>query len=123
MNLLKFSYLLGGYYDIVLGIGILFLYKFLFPIFLLPIPDEILFIQVIALFLLAIGFYLLYTSNKAEDFIFVGIGSIFVRFVFAILVLIKITEVDTGFIILATTDTITGLVILYPILKIKYFNK
>ncbi len=119
MKLLEFSYKLGGYYDIVLGLGILFLYKTLFPIFSLPIPDELLYVQVTALFLLAVGFYLLFTAKNAENYLFVGVGSIFVRFVFAILVLIRIQEVALGFKILAIADTLIGLLILYPTLKIK----
>lgn len=123
MNLLKLSYQIGGYYDIVLGLGILLFYKILFPIFSLSIPGELLYVQVTGLFLLAVGFYFLYTANNAQEYIFIGLGSIFVRFVFAILVLLRIQEVELGFKILATSDTLIGLLILFPIIKIKYLSK
>ena len=81
MNFLKIAYLIGGYYDILLSMGLLFLNGVLFPIFDLPIPSELIFVQVLGLFLLVIGVFLIYTADNAKDYYFVGLGSAFVRII------------------------------------------
>ncbi|MCY3413372.1 MAG: hypothetical protein INQ03_17160 [Candidatus Heimdallarchaeota archaeon] len=119
MELPKLSYLIGGYYDYLLAIMLFFFHEQLFPIFDFVVPEEKMFIRALALFLAAVGYMLIKTADKAREFAVIGYASAAVRFGYVLLVVIRITNIPWGFILLAVTDGITGLLIVYAL----YFAK
>lgn len=119
-QLLKYTYLIGGLYDLILGftlvIGLTFTGKTLSNLFDVALPQPLLFGQVSGLFLIAVGYYLLVASKKPTNFMFIAMGSVFVRLSYGMIILLSISTVHPLYIILGITDTLTGFLLLFSII-------
>jgi hypothetical protein len=112
------AYLIGGYYDLILGFALLLSSRQLVKIFNIEMVINI-FNELTGLFLLAIGFLLVVYAKNAMDSPFIGLSSVFVRFSFVILVILYsvFSKIHYLFIVFALTDFLTGLMILIPIVN------
>ena len=118
---LKIGFLIGGIYDLLLGIGVLFFSDLMENFLGIKKPDNMIFVYISGLFLILVGYILIYTANRnVEDFLFIGLGSCIIRFsYFLIVVFIWLTDgVEIIYVLLGCTDALTGLFILIPILLI-----
>ena len=122
MNLLKISYQLGGAYDILLGLGLLFLRNYLLTFLHQKEPAIPQIADALGLFLVAYGFLLIDESRKSDTRFNVGFASAVVRILFFILVILYLvfSSVELLYIVLSCTDLLTGLFILYGISSVKY---
>ena len=117
---LKLSFIIGGAYDLILGISILFFPDLMIKVldlinFSVTRPENMLFAQTSALFLIAVGYMLLYSGYQTPiKFAFIGYSSAIIRFGYAFIVLFSAaTEgVESGFLLIAITDLLTGLLLL-----------
>ena len=119
VKFIKLGFFIGGIYDLILGFGAIFLSDLLISIFGINKPDNMIFVYISGLFLLLVGYFLLYACfHDVTNYLFIGFGSSVVRFAFAlIIILFWITEgVEFVYILIACTDTVTGLFIFIPIL-------
>ncbi len=117
---LKRVYIIGGVYDLVLGISILFFPDTLTAIFAVNKPDNMVFVYLTGLFLILVGYFLIYAAiNDATKYIVIGMGSVLIRFSYALIIVVIffIEGVESLYLLTALTDTLTGLMILIPILK------
>jgi hypothetical protein len=118
---LKIGFLIGGIYDLLFGIGILFFSDLMVDFLGIKKPDNMIFVYTSGLFLILVGYILIYTANRnVEDFIFIGLGSCIIRFsYFLIVVLVWLTDgIEIIYVLVGCTDALTGLLILIPILSI-----
>ena len=106
------SFLIGGFYSLILGLGVIFLLEPIFTFFHHKLPENQIFPFTTGLFLIGVGYMLVKGAQQPEQSIHVGIGSMFVRLVYVIFVLINLPKIELLYIILAFTDAITGLFIL-----------
>ena len=125
VHYLKYAYIIGGIYDLLLGIALLFFNNLFISLFSIERPVPIIFAQTTALFLIATGYFLLYSSQDPAHFIFVGLGSIFVRFSYSLIVLESwvIGSVEPIYLLFAFTDSLTGIIIAVPLFLTKNINK
>jgi len=129
VQILKLTYIIGGLYDLILGstlvFGLTWFGKTLSTI-LGPLPQPLLFGQVAGLFLMTVGYYLVYSSREPLNYVFIAVGSVFVRLSYGLLtiytVLILQQPIDALYILLAFTDTISGVLILVALLWNKALN-
>lgn len=122
MNFLKISYQIGGAYDTILGLGILFLRNYLLTFLHQKIPVVPQIADALGLFLIAYGFLLIDESRKSDTRFNVGFSSAVVRIIFFILVVLYLvfSSVELLYIVLSCTDLLTGLFLLYGISSVKY---
>ncbi len=116
---IKFGFLIGGVYDLLFGFGVLFFSDLMVNILGIKKPDNMIFVYISGLFLILVGYILIYTANrKVEDFLFIGLGSCIIRLsYFLIVVLIWLTDgIEIVYVLVGCTDALTGLLILIPIL-------
>lgn len=115
---LKIAFLIGGIYDILLGITLLTMPVGVAQLFGVSPPTDIIFVQVTALFLIFVGYYLLYAIQDVRKMAFIGYGSSFVRLGYAVIVILGVINqtVETGYLMVAMTDTITAIILLVPLL-------
>ncbi|MHA2169225.1 MAG: hypothetical protein ACXAB7_04970 [Candidatus Kariarchaeaceae archaeon] len=116
-SFLSKAFIIGGIYDLILGFPLLLFYKRLQDLFNVDEPEPNIFIPITALFLLAVGYLLLYTAPQAESYVFVGISSAFVRIGFAITVFVTllIDDIHWIFVFFAITDILTATLLIYPV--------
>ncbi len=124
-NFLKISYVIGGVYDVLLGIGVLFFRNFLLTFIHESIPNVAQISDALGLFLIAYGYLLLDESQKSDPRINIGLTSALVRIIFFLSVVYYAVfyTVELLYIILASTDLLTGLLILYGIYTFKKREK
>ncbi len=121
VKFIKIGFLIGGIYDLLLGIGVLFFSDLMVDFFGIAKPDNMIFVYISGLFLILVGYILIYTANRnVEDFIFIGLGSCIIRFsYFLIVVFIWLTDgIEIIYVLVGCTDALTGLLILIPTLSI-----
>lgn len=116
---IKLIFLIAGVYDIILGIGSLFLTESLSNFFNTPIPYPLLYPQVIGLFLLALGYMLIFAAKDIKKFAFIGFASLFVRYSFVLIILLTSMSqtVDFIYFVIAFTDFLTGTLLLISLLS------
>ena len=115
----KMGFLIGGIYDLLFGIGVLFFSDFMINILGIKKPDNMIFVYISGLFLILVGYILIYSSYRdIENFLFIGLGSSFIRLsYFVIVIFIWLTEgVEIVYVLVGCTDALTGLLILIPTL-------
>lgn len=119
MNILKTSYLIGGVYDLLLGLGILFLRNYLLTVAKQTIPNIPQISDALGLFLIAYGYLLLDESRQVMPQLNIGITSAIVRILFFIIVMLYFlfNHVEIIYISFAVTDFITGSFIFLGIFK------
>jgi hypothetical protein len=115
---LKIAFFIGGIYDVLLGIPLLFFPDFTATLLNVAKPEPIIWAQTIGIFLIIVGYLLLIAVQDVQRLVFVGIGSIVIRLGYVILVLLTwmTTGIETGYILIAITDTLTAIIILIPII-------
>ena len=119
MNLLKTSYLIGGIYDLALGLGIIFLRTLVLSLFKQKNPSIPVIADALGLFLVAYGYLLVIESRKDKPNIQIGATSAFVRIAYFIFVIYYIitSSVELLYVLLAFTDLGTGLFICWSIIS------
>jgi hypothetical protein len=118
---LKIGFLIGGIYDLLFGIGVLFFSDLMEDFLRIKKPDNMIFVYISGLFLILVGYILIYTANRnVEDFIFIGLGSCIIRFSYFLIVVFiwLIDGIEIIYVLVGCTDALTGLLILIPILLI-----
>ena len=115
---LKIAFLIGGIYDVLLGLPLLFLPDFTATLLSVTKPEPIIWAQTIGLFLIFVGYYLLMAIPDVKRLVFIGVGSIVIRLGYATLVLLALMTygIETGYILIAITDTLTAFILLIPII-------
>ncbi|MFW9856362.1 MAG: hypothetical protein ACFFFG_15015 [Candidatus Thorarchaeota archaeon] len=114
---LRIGIIIGGIYDLVLGVSLLFP-DLTAPILSINKPNPEIYSHVVGLFLIAVGYLLLVSSQDVKRLAFIGVGSCFVRLDFVFLVVLSwlTIGIETGYLLLAMTDTITAALILIPMI-------
>lgn len=121
VKFIKIGFLIGGIYDLLLGIGVLFFSDLMVDFFGIAKPDNMIFVYISGLFLILVGYILIYAAYRnVEDFLFIGLGSCIIRFsYFAIVVFIWLTDgIEVMYVLVGCTDALTGLFILIPTLLV-----
>ena len=115
---LKIAFVIGGIYDILLGVPLLFFTDLTSTILNVSKPEPVILPQTIGIFLIIIGYFLLIVIQDIRKFIFIGVGSVVIRLSYATLaVLTWLTlEIEIGYFIVAMTDTLTAIILLVPII-------
>ena len=94
VKFIKLGYLIGGIYDIIFGLGIIIFPELLISFFQLTKPNIMIFVYVSGLFLLVVGYFLLYACfHDVREYLFIGFGSSMVRFAFALIVILEMKRV------------------------------
>ncbi|MHA1236226.1 MAG: hypothetical protein ACTSQ9_01020 [Candidatus Hodarchaeales archaeon] len=74
VKFIKIGFLIGGIYDLLLGIGVLFFSDLMVDLFGITKPDNMIFVYISGLFLILVGYILIYAAYRnVEDFLFIGI--------------------------------------------------
>ncbi|MHA2246706.1 MAG: hypothetical protein ACXADY_17315 [Candidatus Hodarchaeales archaeon] len=115
---LRIAFLIGGIYDLILGISLLFFSDFLIELLNITKPDNMIFTKINGLFLITVGYFLIYARQNVRKLAFIGFGSAFIRFSYACIVLITwITqEIELVYLIVGITDGLTAIILLIPLL-------
>ncbi|MHA2299079.1 MAG: hypothetical protein ACXADA_23880 [Candidatus Hodarchaeales archaeon] len=111
---LKAVYLISGVYDLILGIAsVIFADSFL-DLFNVSHSDPPIFLQISGLFLITVGYFLIYSSQKPKEFVFIAVGSVFVRLSYALIIIVTMLSqiIEPFYVLFAITDGITGLIII-----------
>ena len=118
MQVIQISYLVGGIYDIFLGLGVILFRSMIISLFGQLEPNIPILADSLGLFLLAYGFLLIWESRNEQPNLQIGITSAFVRLAYASFVIYYLffSTIEFLYIFLAFTDTITGLFILFEII-------
>lgn len=117
MKVLKFSYQIGGLYDLLLGLGVLFLRNYLLTALKQTIPNIPQVTDALGLFLIGYGFLLLDESRQAFPRLNIGLISAIIRILFFIIVMLYVSfaQIEIIYILFALTDFLTGLFIILGI--------
>lgn len=115
---LKMAFLIGGIYDILLGVPLLFFPDFTATLLNITKPEPLILPQITGLFLIIIGYFLIIATQDVRKLVFIGIGSVVIRLGYAALVIFTwmTLEIEMGYFIIAMTDTLTAIILLVPIL-------
>ncbi|MFX0122597.1 MAG: hypothetical protein ACFFAE_03110 [Candidatus Hodarchaeota archaeon] len=115
---LKIAFLIGGIYDILLGVPFLFFPDFSATLLNVTKPEPILWAQTIGIFLILVGYFLLVATQDVQRLVFIGVGSIVIRLGYVTLVILAwlTSGIEMGYILIAMTDTITIFILLVPII-------
>ncbi len=118
-RILKIAFFIGGFYDLILGVGVLFFSDLLVRFFRLSKPDNMIFVQLTGLFLIFAGYCLLYSAYfDVLKMTFTGLGMVIVRFSYFIISLIGVInqELELAYLLIGFSDAIMALVLLIPII-------
>jgi len=121
VKFIKIGFLIGGIYDLLLGIGVLFFSDLMVDLFGITKPDNMIFVYISGLFLILVGYILIYSAYRnVEDFLFIGLGSCIIRFSYFLIALtVWLTDgIEVMYVLIGCTDVLTGLFILIPILLV-----
>ncbi|MHA2369907.1 MAG: hypothetical protein ACXADX_13895 [Candidatus Hodarchaeales archaeon] len=115
---LAIFFVIGGIYDIILGIGLIFFVDLLSEILDEPKPEPFIFAQVSGIFLIVIGYFLLYAAQNPRKLAFVGAGSVVARLSYSIIVIFAwfLDEISIVYVFFGLTDALTALLILLALL-------
>lgn len=115
---LKIAFVIGGIYDILLGVPLLFFPDLASTILNVSKPEPLILFQTIGIFLIIIGYFLLIATQDVCKFIFIGVGSAVIRLGYATLVVLTwlTLEIEMGYFLVAMTDALTAIVLLVPII-------
>ncbi|MHA1991582.1 MAG: hypothetical protein ACXACX_15030 [Candidatus Hodarchaeales archaeon] len=114
LRTIKLIFIIAGIYDIILGLMTLFLTEYLAILLKNSVPSPLLFPQATGLFLLALGYMLIYATKDIKKYAFIGFASLFVRYSYVVIIILTtITQtVDPIYLLIALTDFITGTLLL-----------
>jgi hypothetical protein len=123
--MLKLSYTICGVYDLILAIGLIFFSDFISSYFDISKPDNMLYVYTSGLFLLTVGYYLIFAAfHEPAQYLFIGFGSAIIRLSFSVIVIfLWLNEsIEDFYLILVLTDSFTGILLLIPIFKTGEFS-
>jgi hypothetical protein len=117
-RLLKLVFLIGGIYDLILGIGVIFFSDFLIAFFNLTTPNNMLFVYLTGVFLTVLGYFQFYALQDVQKLAFVGFGAIVVRLFYAIIIVFTsfTIGIEHAYLVTAFTDVLMGLFLLIPLM-------
>ncbi|MFX0086726.1 MAG: hypothetical protein ACFFAU_13725 [Candidatus Hodarchaeota archaeon] len=118
-RILKIAFFTGGFYDLILGVGVLFFSDPLILFFSLNKPNNMIFVHLTGLFLIFAGYCLIYSAHfDVLKMTFIGLGMVILRFSYFIISLIGILdqELELAYLLVGFSDAIMALVLLIPIL-------
>jgi hypothetical protein len=115
---LKIAFLIGGIYDVLLGLPMLFFPDFTATLLNVTKPEPIIWVQTIGIFLIIVGYLLLLATQDVRRLVFIGVGSVVIRLGYATLVILTLitSGIETGYVLVAITDTLTALILLIPMI-------
>lgn len=115
---LKIAFLIGGIYDIILGISMIFLSDFIVRLLNITKPEPMVLPYTIGVFLIIIGYFLIIATQDVRRLAFIGAGSCIIRFGYAFLAVLAYftQDLEAGYLLMASTDTITAIILLVPLL-------
>ncbi|MHA2252935.1 MAG: hypothetical protein ACXAD7_21410 [Candidatus Kariarchaeaceae archaeon] len=121
---LKLAFLIGGIYDLLLGIPMVLVPRFLSDLLDIEYPSQDIFMYLTGTFLIAVGYYLVYASRDPENYLFIGFGSALIRLIFALIVIIKLIgdDIEVIFGLFAFTDILTALFLLLTIMSVENYR-
>ena len=96
----------------------LFLPDFVVTLLNIPKPEPMVLIQTLGVFLIIIGYFLLLVTRDVRKLAFIGAGSCIIRFGYAFLAVLAYftQDLEAGYLLVASTDTITAIILLVPLL-------
>ncbi|MHA2175981.1 MAG: hypothetical protein ACXABI_14220 [Candidatus Hodarchaeales archaeon] len=114
---LKVSFLIGGTYNIISGVILLLFWDSLFSIFKIHIPTPI-FIQITALFLIVIGYFLVYAAQNSRELFVIGVGSATTRLGYFLIALVSLIrqDIEIIYLIFGIIDALIAIIILILVL-------
>jgi len=114
---LKVSFLIGGTYNLLSGIILLLFWDSLSSFFEAQIPNPI-FIQITAVFLIVVGYFLVYAAQNPRELVIIGVGSATTRFGYFLIVLISLIgqDIEIVYLIFGIIDAFIAIIILIPLL-------
>ena len=114
---LKTAFLVGGIYDILLGIPMLFLPDLTATLLNVTKPEPIIWAQTSGVFLIIVGYFLLIGTQDARRLAFIGVGWAVIRLGYATLTVLSwlTIGIEMGYMLVAMTDTLTAIILLVPI--------
>ncbi|MFX1282423.1 MAG: hypothetical protein ACFFB5_02165 [Promethearchaeota archaeon] len=114
---LKLSFLIGGLYNISMVILLLFFGEF-FSSYVEVQKPELIFIQFTALFLIIVGYFLVYAAQNPQKLVIIGFGSVVTRLgYFSIVILTLISQgLEIVYLLFGLIDAIIALIILIPLI-------
>ncbi len=118
-QVLKTAFYLGGVYDLLLGIGLLFFSDLVVSILSITKPDNMIFVQLTGLFLLFAGYCLCYAGYfDVKKMAFIGLGMVILRFSYLLIAIIGVInkELELIYLVIGFSDAIMALVLLIPII-------
>ncbi|MFX0172917.1 MAG: hypothetical protein ACFE9L_13460 [Candidatus Hodarchaeota archaeon] len=117
-RLLKLTFLIGGIYDLILGVGVIFFSDFLMAFFNLTKPNNMLFVFLTGVFLIVMGYFQIYALQDVQKLAFIGFGAIIVRLVYAIIIVFNsfTIGIEQAYLLTTFTDILTGLLLLISLM-------
>lgn len=118
-QVLKTAFYLGGVYDLLLGVGLLFFPDLIVSILSITKPNNMIFVQLTGLFLLFAGYCLCYAGySNVKKMTFIGLGMVILRFSYLIIAIIGVInkELELIYLVVGISDAIMALVLLIPII-------
>jgi len=114
---LKVSFLIGGTYNLLSGIILLLFWDSFSSFFEAQIPNPI-FIQITAVFLIVVGYFLVYAAQNPRELVIIGVGSATTRFGYFLIVLISLIgqDIEIVYLIFGIIDVFIAIIILIPLL-------
>ena len=114
---LKVSFLIGGTYNLLSGIILLLFWDSLSSLFEAQIPNSI-FIQIIAIFLIVVGYFLIYAAQNPRELVIIGVGSATTRLVYFLIALVSLIrqDIEIVYLIFGIIDAFVAIIILIPLL-------
>lgn len=114
---LKISFLIGGIYNLLSGIILLLFWDALSSFFEAQRPNPI-FIQISALFLIVVGYFLVYAAQNPRKLVIIGVGSATTRLGYFLIALVTLIsqDIEIVYLIFGIIDAIIAIIILIPIL-------
>lgn len=117
-KIVKLAYLIGGIYDLILGLGLVFFADFMIKMMDVSKPDKMIFVHLSGIFLIVIGYFLLYSIPNVKYLAFIGFSSGVLRFSYASIVLFTYISIgiEDAYLLTALTDILTGLFLIISLL-------
>jgi hypothetical protein len=114
---LKVSFQIGGFYNILAGI-FLFIFSDSFPSSIVAQFPNPIFLQIIALFLIVVGYFLVYSSQNPKKLVIIGVGSAASRLGYFLIVLVSFfcQDLEIVYLVFGIVDACIAILILIPIL-------
>ncbi|MFW9779524.1 MAG: hypothetical protein ACFFE8_11770 [Candidatus Heimdallarchaeota archaeon] len=114
---LRVSFLLGGSYNLLSGIILLLFWDALFSFFSVNKPEPI-FVQITGLFLIVVGYFLIYAAQDPRELMIIGIGSVTTRLAYLVIVLVTLAvqNLDNLYLLMGIVDAAIAILILILLL-------